>query len=170
MSKNKVINQVLFIVPTSERGNEIKKEYASKHNFLKVVTLPHLLNEIFELYDDSKILLDTDIALSIIYKIIVDSENNYFKYLKAQSESLNTLYDYFIKLGSNGVNIGIFKYSKEKSEALEELYSKLSDGSIFANSGDEAKFKHSVRRAIQSLYARGTLNRLEQGVYGLPSK
>ena len=53
---------------------------------------------------------------------------------------------------------------------MKELYSKLSDGSIFANSGDEAKFKHSVRRAIQSLYARGTINRLEQGVYGLPSK
>ena len=50
---------------------------------------------------------------------------------------------------------------------MKELYSKLSDGSIFANSGDEAKFKHSVRRAIQSLYARGSLNRLGQGVYGL---
>ena len=51
--------------------------------------------------------------------------------------------------------------------SMKELYSKLSDGSIFANSGDEAKFKHSVRRAIQSLYARGSLNRLGQGVYGL---
>ena len=51
--------------------------------------------------------------------------------------------------------------------SMKELYSKLSDGSIFANSGDEAKFKHSVRRAIQSLYTRGSLNRLGQGVYGL---
>ena len=51
--------------------------------------------------------------------------------------------------------------------SMKELYSKLSDGSIFANSGDEAKFKHSVRRAIQSLYARGSLNWLGQGVYGL---
>ena len=51
--------------------------------------------------------------------------------------------------------------------SMKELYSKLSDGSIFTNSGDEAKFKHSVRRAIQSLYARGSLNRLGQGVYGL---
>ena len=51
--------------------------------------------------------------------------------------------------------------------SMKELYSKLSNGSIFANSGDEAKFKHSVRRAIQSLYARGSLNRLGQGVYGL---
>ena len=51
--------------------------------------------------------------------------------------------------------------------SMKELYSKLSDGSIFANSGDEAKFKHSVRRAIQSLYAKGSFNRLGQGVYGL---
>ena len=53
---------------------------------------------------------------------------------------------------------------------MKELYSKLLDGNVLENSEDESKFKHSVRRAIQSLYARGTLNRLEQGVYGLPSK
>ena len=54
--------------------------------------------------------------------------------------------------------------------SMKELYSKLLDGNALENSEDEAKFRHSVRRAIQSLYARGTLNRLEQGVYGLPSK
>ena len=54
--------------------------------------------------------------------------------------------------------------------SMKELYSKLLDGNALENSEDESKFKHSVRRAIQSLYARGTLNRLEQGVYGLPSK
>ena len=53
---------------------------------------------------------------------------------------------------------------------MKELYSNLSDGNALENSEDESKFKHSVRRAIQSLYASGTLNRLEQGVYGLPSK
>ena len=50
---------------------------------------------------------------------------------------------------------------------MKELYSKLSDGNALKNSEDEAKFKHSVRRAIQSLYTRGSLNRLGQGVYGL---
>ena len=54
--------------------------------------------------------------------------------------------------------------------SMKELYSKLLDGNALENSEDEAKFRHSVRRAIQSLYASGTLNRLEQGVYGLPSK
>ena len=54
--------------------------------------------------------------------------------------------------------------------SMKELYSKLLDGNVLENSEDESKFKHSVRRAIQSLYASGTLNRLEQGVYGLPSK
>ena len=53
---------------------------------------------------------------------------------------------------------------------MKELYLKLSDENALKNSEDETKFKHSIRRAIQSLYARGTLNRLEQGVYGLPSK
>ncbi len=50
---------------------------------------------------------------------------------------------------------------------MKELYSKLSDGNALKNSEDEAKFKHSVRRAIQSLYAKGDLNRLGQGVYEL---
>tara|TARA_B100000378_G_scaffold233041_1_gene198646 strand:- start:380 stop:607 length:228 start_codon:yes stop_codon:yes gene_type:complete len=53
---------------------------------------------------------------------------------------------------------------------MKELYSKLSDGNALKNSEDEAKFKHSVRRAIQSLYAKGDLNRLGQGVYELSSK
>ena len=51
--------------------------------------------------------------------------------------------------------------------SMKELYSKLLDGNALENSEDESKFKHSVRRAIQSLYARGSLNRLGQGVYGL---
>ena len=50
---------------------------------------------------------------------------------------------------------------------MKELYSNLSDGNALKNSEDEAKFKHSVRRAIQSLYAKGDLNRLGQGVYEL---
>ena len=54
--------------------------------------------------------------------------------------------------------------------SMKELYSKLLDGNVLENSEDEAKFKHSVRRAIQSLYARGTLNRLGQGTYGLSRK
>ena len=53
---------------------------------------------------------------------------------------------------------------------MKELYSKLSDGNALKNSEDEAKFKHSVRRAIQSLYAKGDLNRLGQGVYELSNK
>ena len=51
--------------------------------------------------------------------------------------------------------------------SMKELYSKLLDGNVLENSEDEAKFKHSVRRAIQSLYAKGDLNRLGQGVYEL---
>ena len=50
---------------------------------------------------------------------------------------------------------------------MKELYLKLSDENALKNSEDEAKFKHSVRRAIQSLYAKGDLNRLGQGVYEL---
>ena len=44
---NMQIKQTLFIAPTSQRCNEIKKEYATTHKFIKTLTLSQLQNEIF---------------------------------------------------------------------------------------------------------------------------
>jgi hypothetical protein len=45
---NRQIKQILFIAPTSQRCNEIKKEYANTYKFIKTLTLSQLQNEIFE--------------------------------------------------------------------------------------------------------------------------
>jgi hypothetical protein len=119
---NRQIKQTLCIAPTSQRCNEIKKEYATAHKFIKTLTLSQLQNEIFEIVDEQNLLLDLEVAVGIIYKLINESKNNYFKYLSLESESLYLIYDFFIKLGTNEVDITQFQYKKAKEDTLKELY------------------------------------------------
>ena len=68
-------------------------------------------------------MLDEDIASSIIYHLIQTSKTDYFSYLTQDSESLKTIYEYFIKLRANKITIEEFNYkSKAKQKALKELF------------------------------------------------
>ena len=79
--------------------------------------------ELFEIYDDSSIILDEYIASNLIYQLIETNPNcDYFSYLDANSESLKLIYDYFVKLRINDVKIEDFHYSKEKEKSLKKLF------------------------------------------------
>ena len=121
MSQVKKISQTLFITPTTEKANELLYEFYSQYDFLKVITLSHLMQEIFEVYDDSSILLDVHTMNSLIYSLVEKQKSKYFSYLNAESESINLLSKYFIKLQSNEVSIKDFNYEEKKQDALEEL-------------------------------------------------
>ena len=116
------LSQTLIIAPTSSRVDELQKEYSKKHKFLKVITLTHLVDELFEIYDDSSIVLDDSIALLIIYHLIQDAKSKYFSYLTQESESLKTLYEFFVKLELNSVKIKDFEYAPAKEKALKKLF------------------------------------------------
>ena len=117
------ISQTLILTATTTRANELQKKYNDKYNFLKVVTLDHLILELFEIYDDSSILLDDNIATTIIYKLIQNGKSDYFKYLDKNAQSLKIIYDFFLKLQLNDIKIEDFQYPKDKQKALKELFS-----------------------------------------------
>ena len=78
MSQVKKISQTLFITPTTEKANELLYEFSSQYDFLKVITLSHLMQEIFEVYDDSSILLDVHTMNSLIYSLVEKQKSKYF--------------------------------------------------------------------------------------------
>ena len=133
MPKIKTIKQTLFITPTTQRANEIHKEYSKNYNFLKVITLNNLINELFEIYDSNKLLLDKNIALHIIASLISKSSNDYFEYLSNSKDSLEinetieTIYEFFIKLQTNDISIESFNYPTTKQDALIGLYNLYQD-------------------------------------------
>ena len=116
------ISQTLILTATTTRVNELQKKYNDKYNFLKVITLDYLVLELFEIYDDSSILLDDNIATTIIYELIQNSKSDYFKYLDKNAQSLKIIYDFFLKLQLNDIKIEEFNYPKEKQKALKELF------------------------------------------------
>ena len=81
-----------------------------------------MVGELFEIYDDSSIILDGYIASNLMYQLIQSSQNDYFSYLDANSESLKLIYDYFVKLRVNDVKIEDFNYSKDKEKSLKKLF------------------------------------------------
>ena len=133
MPKIKTIKQTLFITPTTQRANEIQKKYNKNYNFLKVITLNNLINELFEIYDSNKLLLDKNIALHIIASLISKSSNDYFKYLSNSkgsleiNETIETIYEFFIKLQTNDISIESFNYPTTKQDALIGLYKSYQD-------------------------------------------
>ena len=78
-------------------------------------------------------MLDKNIALSLIYKLIENSKSDYFKYLNNTSESLDIIYDYFVRLETNEKDIDNFSYSKEKTDALNELFTSYKNYKITNN-------------------------------------
>ena len=119
MSKINTIKQILMITPTTERSNEIVKEFKDIP-FVKVITLTHLVKELYEIYDE-RALISEDIAKAVLYTLIQQNDIKYFDYIKNDSETLDIIYDFFLKLNSNDVAIDSFKYSKEKKNALQTL-------------------------------------------------
>jgi RecB family exonuclease len=125
------------ITPTTERSNEIIKEFKDTP-FLKIVTLTHLVKELYEIYDE-RLLISDDTAKAVLFTLIKQNDIKYFDYVQNDSETLDIIYDFFIKLNSNGVAIDSFGYTKEKKDALEtllSLYQKYKDDNTLCDSSD----------------------------------
>ena len=95
--------------------------YNDEYDFLKVTTLAHLVDELFEIYDEEHIELDSYLASNVIFKLIEEKKIAYFSYLDAGSKSLQVIYDFFVKLSLNDIEIKRFRYKKEKNDALQKL-------------------------------------------------
>jgi len=61
------------------------------------------------------------LAPNLIYKLIQDKNVAYFDYLSVGSESLQLIYELFIKLTLNDLTLEQFGYAKEKQNALKKL-------------------------------------------------
>ena len=82
---NNKLKQTLFIAPTSQRCNEIKKEYATTYKFIKTLTLSQLQSEIFEIYDDK---IEVEVKVKTTYKTGIEMEA-----LTGVSVALLTIWD-----------------------------------------------------------------------------
>jgi RecB family exonuclease len=118
----KTLQQTLYITPSSSQADEIKKRYSENYSFLQVKTLSQIVADIFEIYDDVHVEIDAVIGSKIIYSCIEDNRIEYFNYIQEGSETLEVLYDFFIKLSVNDVSIDKFTYKDEKKSALQGLF------------------------------------------------
>lgn len=116
-----MLNQKLVITYSNQRLRELKANHKLINPIDKIVTLDDLIVEEFE-KKNFKIIIDEFIGSSIVYKLIQENSIEYFNYLKADDDSLSTIYDFIIKCNRNEISFkDILK--GEKLKAIEEINS-----------------------------------------------
>ena len=141
-----MLNQKLIITYSNQRLRELKSNYKSINPIDKIITLEDLIIEYFE-KNNFKIIIDEIIASSIIYKLIQENSVEYFDYLKADSDSLNTIYDFIVKSNRNEITFDkLLEGEKLKSvEKINTKYQKFKkDNSLVDISDIESYFLDNI--------------------------
>ena len=117
------LNQNLIITYSNQKARELKKSL--KNPLDKVTTLSAFVNEFFEKHS-FKTLIKPIIATSFIYKTIKDENIEYLDFISQNSNTLNLIYDFILKINASKVDLSkILK--NEKLKAIELLNSKYQE-------------------------------------------
>ena len=115
---NKITNP-LYITPTNQRTRDLKPQVANDYPFATVMSLDSIITDIFERNNLSDS-FDQALAGNFIYDVIRSEKIDYFDYLTADSETLNTIYDFILKCHRNDVPFSTF-LEGEKLASIETI-------------------------------------------------
>ncbi|WP_198306047.1 PD-(D/E)XK nuclease family protein [Arcobacter vandammei] len=111
------LKQNLIITYSNQKVRELKKSL--KNPFDKVITLSSFVNEFFE-KNSFKTLIKPFIATAFLYKIIKDENIEYLDFISQNSDTLDLIYDFILKINASKVELSkILK--DEKLKAIEIL-------------------------------------------------
>ena len=111
------LKQNLIITYSNQKVRELKKSL--KNPLDKVVTLSSFVNEFFE-KNSFKTLIKPFIATAFLYKIIKDENIEYLDFISQNSDTLDLIYDFILKINASKVDLSkILK--DEKLKAIEIL-------------------------------------------------
>ena len=114
------LKQNLIITYSNQKARELKKSL--KNPLDKVITLSSFVNEFFE-KNSFKTLIKPFIATAFLYKTIKDENIEYLDFISQNSDTLDLIYDFILKVNSSKVDLSkILK--NEKLKAIELLNSK----------------------------------------------
>ncbi|MDF1884474.1 PD-(D/E)XK nuclease family protein [Sulfurimonas sp. SAG-AH-194-C21] len=108
----------LYITYSNQKARDLKSS-STLDALDKVITLESLILELFE-SNNFEIIIDENIASSIIYNIIQDKKISYFDYLESDAVSLSTIFNFILKCQRNRVAFSTF-VSDEKLNAITEI-------------------------------------------------
>ncbi|MDF1878402.1 PD-(D/E)XK nuclease family protein [Sulfurimonas sp. SAG-AH-194-C20] len=112
------LTQNLYITYSNQRMRDLKSSN-TLNPLDKVITLESLILELFE-SNNFEIIIDENIASSIIYNIIQKEEISYFDYLESDAVSLSTIFNFILKCQRNGVAFSLF-LEGEKLKAITQI-------------------------------------------------
>lgn len=111
------LKQNLIITYSNQKVRELKKSL--KNPLDKVVTLSSFADEFFEKHS-FKTLIKPFIATAFLYKIIKDENIEYLDFISQNSDTLDLIYDFILKINASKVDLSkILK--DEKLNAIEIL-------------------------------------------------
>ena len=111
------LKQNLIITYSNQKVRELKKSL--KNPLDKVVTLSSFADEFFE-KNSFKTLIKPFIATAFLYKIIKDENIEYLDFISQNSDTLDLIYDFILKINASKVDLSkILK--DEKLKAIEIL-------------------------------------------------
>ena len=111
------LKQNLIITYSNQKVRELKKSL--KNPLDKVVTLSSFADEFFEKHS-FKTLIKPFIATAFLYKIIKDENIEYLDFISQNSDTLDLIYDFILKINASKVDLSkILK--DEKLKAIEIL-------------------------------------------------
>ena len=133
------LSQNLVIRYRNQKERELKLTLFNPLD--KVLTLASLANELFEKYS-FKNLLNPIIATSFIYKTIKTENIEYFDFIGQDSDTLDLLYDFILKINASNVELlQIFEPKKfEAIKILNDKYIEFKDINNFVDINDIFKF------------------------------
>ncbi|MAC83953.1 MAG: hypothetical protein CL624_07440 [Arcobacter sp.] len=134
-----MLKQNIIITYSNQKAREIKTTLGNPLD--KVTTLSNLVNEIFEQLSFKKI-LNPIIATSFIYKIIQDSKSEYFDFISQNSDTLDLIYDFLLKVNSSKVGLSkILSGNKfDEINSLNIKYLEFKDHFDLVDNNDLIKF------------------------------
>lgn len=112
------LKQNLYITYSNQKTRDLK-DNLELNPLDKVITLDSLILELFE-SKSFKLIIDENIASSIIFNIIQNEKIEYFSYLNHDSTSLNTIYSFLIKCNRNAIEFDTLLEGK-KLEAIIKI-------------------------------------------------
>src|SRR5574344_2084995 len=111
------LKQNLISTYSNQKARELKKTL--KNPLDKVVTLSAFVNDFFE-NNSFKTEIKPFIATAFLYKIIKDENIEYLDFISQNSDTLDLIYDFILKINASKVELSkILKY--EKLKAIEIL-------------------------------------------------
>lgn len=134
-----MLKQNIIITYSNQKAREIKKTLENPLD--KVTTLSNLVNELFEQLSFKKI-LNPIIATSFIYKIIQENKIEYFDFISQNSDTLDLIYDFLLKINSSKVKLSeILNGTKlEAINSLNNKYIEFKDEFDLVDNNDLIKF------------------------------